>query len=267
MNGIRMRLAWQMARNTAGTAAFICAFFVVGPTRNCNGQALSQKTFASAQKATSALFHAIQDDDKSALTAILGARDVCSSDHEQAKSEREQFVEKYQQMRRLVQEPDGTTLLYIGAENWPFPFPLVSTKGSWRFDSAAGRREILYRRLGENETAAIQACRDLVAQTDQPASVSGSSPKLMYGYYFRCLNQSTHLSNHNSVATTVASNGSKSSQSAFVAYPAEYRSSGVMTFIVKQDGVVYAKDLGPKASIYSKSGIAPRPDTSWKVEN
>ena len=54
-------------------------------------------------------------------------------------------------MHRLVKEPDGTTVLYIGAENWPTPIPLVKKGSSWYFDTAAGKKEILYRRVGENE--------------------------------------------------------------------------------------------------------------------
>ena len=71
-------------------------------------------------------------------------------------------MEKYQQMHRLVKEPDGTTTLYIGAENWPTPIPLVDEGNSWYFDTAAGKQEILYRRVGKNELAAIQVCHELV---------------------------------------------------------------------------------------------------------
>ena len=54
-------------------------------------------------------------------------------------------------MNRLVKEPDGTTALYIGAENWPTPIPLVNQGNSWYFDTEAGKKEILYRRVGRNE--------------------------------------------------------------------------------------------------------------------
>ena len=81
----------------------------------------------------------------------------------QDKLERERFTRKYQEMHRLVREPDATTVLYIGAENWPFPIPLVSTNGAWQFDAEAGMQEVLFRRIGENEVTAIQACHALVA--------------------------------------------------------------------------------------------------------
>ena len=66
-------------------------------------------------------------------------------------------------MHRLVKEPDGTTVLYIGAENWPTPIPLVNKGGSWYFDTEAGKREILYRRVGRNEMSTIKVCQELVA--------------------------------------------------------------------------------------------------------
>ena len=63
-------------------------------------------------------------------------------------------------MHRLVREPDGSTVLYIGAENWPFPMPLVSKDGAWFFDSDTGTQEILFRRIGETETTAIEVCEE-----------------------------------------------------------------------------------------------------------
>ena len=71
-------------------------------------------------------------------------------------------MQKYQQMHRLLTEPDGTTTLYIGAENWPTPIPLVHTGNTWHFDTAAGKQEILYRRVGNNELTVIQVCHELV---------------------------------------------------------------------------------------------------------
>ena len=95
------------------------------------------------------------------LEAILGAgTEVTSSnDDVEDKLERERFSQKYQEMHRLVREPDGLTVLYIGAENWPFPIPLVSKNGAWYFDSDSGLEEILFRTVGENEVTAIRGLR------------------------------------------------------------------------------------------------------------
>ncbi|MDB5393208.1 MAG: hypothetical protein JWM91_714 [Rhodospirillales bacterium] len=76
-------------------------------------------------------------------------------------------------MHRLVAEPDRTTLLYIGAENWPFPVPLVSVNGAWHFHVETGSMEVLFRRIGENELSAIEACHALVTAEKQYKAKSG----------------------------------------------------------------------------------------------
>ena len=124
-----------------------------------------QQTFPSAHQAAAALVVAMKKDDRPELLKILGpnAQGIISSgDAAEDKKDRDQFVQKYRQMHRLIIEPDGTTTLYIGAENWPTPIPLVHKGDSWYFDTAAGKQEILYRRIGKNELAAIQVCRELV---------------------------------------------------------------------------------------------------------
>ena len=163
--------------------------------------------------------------------------------------------------------------LYIGAENWPFPIPLVRENGAWRFDSDAGMKEVLFRRIGENELTAIAACRDsaaaakddrakpsdanpvknvlagLVARgSDEPAD---NGPVLFHGYYFREL-------------STRSSNGTHQGF-AVIAYPAEYRSSGVMTFIVTDRGVVYEKDLGAKTTSIATGMNAFNKDRTWRT--
>src|SRR5258708_8065440 len=70
-------------------------------------------------------------------------------------------------MHRFVTEPDGTVTLVIGAENWPFPIPLVNHHGTWYFDTDAGKDEIVFRRIGKNELAAMDACRELVEAQKQ----------------------------------------------------------------------------------------------------
>ena len=116
-------------------------------------------------EASKALIAALQSDDQSAMLKVLGpdGKDIISSgDETQDKNDRAEFVQKYEQMHRLVKEPDGATTLYIGAENWPTPIPLMHTASGWYFDTAAGKKEILYRRIGKNELNAIQVCRELV---------------------------------------------------------------------------------------------------------
>ena len=158
----RRRLASLVA-----PAAF--ALCVLGHAQPSVAQQSQPKTFSSAGEASRALLQAVQNHDEAALDAILGTgRDVTSSGDESVdKLEREQFAQKYQEMHRLVQEPDGTTVLYIGAENWPFPIPLTSGKGGWSFDAKRGSQEILFRQIGENEGTAIEVCRTLVEAKEQ----------------------------------------------------------------------------------------------------
>jgi len=83
-------------------------------------------------------------------------------------------------MHRLVREPDGTTVLYVGAENWPFPIPLVSSRGRWRFDADAGWREITYRRIGANEETAIEVSRATVEAVKHDTTPGGNDPVIGY---------------------------------------------------------------------------------------
>ena len=238
-------------------------------------QESTQESFPTAEAASHALFVAVQSDNVQALAQVLGGGTelVSTDDRAEDQLEREQFAKKYEEMHRLVREPDGTTVLYVGAENWPFPVPLTLNAGAWYFVAAAGKEEVLFRRIGENEATAIEACHALVltrqrqattitnddpviqyAQTllvmhgmndsDTPASTEAPSGPF-HGYYFRMLS------------------GAASAGFAFIAYPAEYRSSGVMTFAVTQDNVVYDKDLGPDTATLAKKTTAGTPSSSW----
>jgi hypothetical protein len=283
-----MKLETFTVRLAVGFASTVLLLLLVGLLLVVAGfagssvaQDVQPRTFSSPAEASDALFQAAQKEDEQSLEAILGAgKEVTSSsDEEEDKLEREQFSKKYQEMHRLVQEADGTTVLYIGAENWPFPVPLVSKNGAWYFDSETGNQEILFRRIGENEDVAIQVCEEFaIARKEKdlrPASydpITQFAQKLVsagatntgnndsspfQGYYFR-------LVSRNSAAATsrYASIGDKKTGLALVAYPAEYRSSGVKTFAVAKDGVVYEKDLGSETTT-AASTINSRP-SDWR---
>jgi Protein of unknown function (DUF2950) len=276
----KLQRLWRL-----GFAAILAAVLVacvVSCRRTSSAQKFSQQTFASAQEASGALFAAVQRNDEQALMRILGGGKqlVSCGDKIEDKLERELFVEKYRQMHRLVREADFYTRLYIGAENWPFPVPLVSKNGRWRFDSRAGAQEILFRRVGENESVAFDTCRALIlasrrhggeATADDPIDqyarnlVSGQlrnvgaagtnneqSSGPFYGYYYR-------------TAKGIDLSRSTAGGTVFVAYPARYRLTGAMTFIVTQDNVVYEKDLGPNTTKIAESMTGWKPDSSWHV--
>jgi len=273
-----------------------------------------QRTFASPEEAASALFAAMQVQDEQFPLSILGpaGKDVISSgDPVEDSDTRASFVVKYQEMHRFVTEPNRTVTLVIGAENWPFPIPLVKNNGLWYFDTIAGKDEILFRRIGRNELAAMDACRDLVdAQKQYFARPPGNLPKqfaqklvsdegghnglywhgasdefaspinplIAYarqnlptdqvgehvpfnGYLFRILtSQGPHAPGG---ARNYVANGRMTGGFAFAAYPAEYRTSGVMTFIVDRSGTIYEKDLGPNTTNLAQAMTAYDPDSTW----
>jgi hypothetical protein len=275
-------------------------------------QQSGQRTFSSPEEASNALVKAMQSNDEKAMLDILGAdgrQIVSSGDEIEDAQARANFVERYQEMHRLVKEPDGTTTLYIGAKNWPAPIPLVIKGNSWYFDTAAGKMEILYRRIGRNEMSTIRVCQELVAAekeyyamqhseyaakifSDQgqhnglfwkgadgepqspvgplvAAAVAegytkgqGGPPTPYRGYYYHVLTRQGKSAPGGAKSYIV--NGKMTGGFAFVAYPAEYRSSGVMTFIVGEDGLVYQKDLGKKTDALAKATNEYNPNSSWK---
>ena len=280
------------------------------PTRSM-AQQPGQKTFSSAEEATNALVKAAQANDEKMMLDILGPdgkQIVSSGDETEDANSRANFVKRYQEMHRLVKEPDGTTVLYIGAHNWPAPIPLMNKGKLVYFDTEAGKKEILYRRIGRNELSAIRICQELVAaqkeysaehkeyarkifsdegQHDglywkaadgEPQSPIGplvasavaqgyaksqkGAPTPYRGYYFHILTRQGK--NAPGGAKSYIVNGKMTGGFAFVAYPAEYRSSGVVTFIVGPDGVVYQKDLGKKTAILGKAMKEYNPDSSWQ---
>ena len=143
-----------------------------------SAQQLGQKTFPSSEEASSSLVAAMQSKNEKALLEFLGPdgkQIVSSGDEIEDLRTRADFVQKYLEMHRLVNEPDGTTVLYIGARNWPAPIPLVHNANGWYFDTEAGKREILYRRIGRNEMSAISVCRELAA-ADHATAVEFAEP-------------------------------------------------------------------------------------------
>ena len=259
-------------------ALTVSAVLMLGCAQLSFAQESAPKTFSSAGEACHALYQAVESENEQAVEAILGAgKEVTSSsDPVEDKLEHERFSQKYEQMHRLVREPDGRTVLYIGAENWPFPVPLVSKNGAWSFDSEAGTQEIMFRTVGENEATAIQVCRALVTAENehgtnvtgddavnhyaQALATAGTASAPFHGYYFRMV-----TANPAAGSSSYASSGKKTGGLLLVAYPAEYRASGVMTFIVNQKGVVYEKDFGPDTEKVARDLNQRSHGSKWHV--
>jgi Protein of unknown function (DUF2950) len=267
-----------------------------GKTVKTTEQKAAPATFASPSDAGAALLAAAQSGDRSALLAIFGPDGeevLFAGDPAQDAANLRGFADAYVRMNRWQQIKAGGEILYVGADNSAFPVPLgQNSSGRWYFDTAAGRDEIRARRIGKNELTAVAACeavagaqRTYFSQTHPGALAreyakklvsdpgkqnglywpvaegraasplgefgdfakavtnSGDNPPLFNGYYYRVL--------------------SKPGDFAILAYPAEYRNSGIMTFLVGKDGAVYQKDLGEKTGEVALTMAEVNPADGW----
>ena len=278
----------------------------------------AQQSFKSADEAMNALASAAKSGDQKAVLAILGkdAEDLVSSgDPVDDQATRQRFLAAYDEKHAIEMDGDAKAIMIVGQDDFPFPIPIMrkgDSKGdSWSFDAAAGREEILDRRIGRNELDAIQAVLAYVdAQNDyadkdrgagtgvyaqrivsQPGKKDGlywpaaqgeeESPlgELVadasakgykvgggrapyHGYYYKILTKQGAKAPGGELDYVVR--GKMIGGFALVAYPAEYRNSGVMTFLANHNGTVYQKDLGPKTAQIAERMTAYEPDPSWQ---
>jgi hypothetical protein len=285
---------------------------------SASSAATKQIMFESPEKAVMAFVHSLEKDDLASLEAILGPNSeqlVSSGDPVADRSRRQRFLSAYAESHRLDREGKGKVMLVVGKNEWPFPIPLVMQKNLWRFDTPAGRVEILNRRIGRNELETIQTCLAIVdAQREYAMNQYGGSGALVYaprfasdpgtknglfwetkegeeqspmgelvakaraegynpkggageaapyhGYLYRMM--TGQGKNAEGGAYDYMVRGHMLGGFAVVAYPAAYGSSGVMTFIVNHDGIVYQKDLGPKTAEIASSMQLFDPGPGWK---
>jgi hypothetical protein len=278
------------------------------------------KSFSSPQDAVNALVAAAENHDTNTMHAIFGPEgpQLVSRDAVEAAQAYKMFLERITQMTALVTNSDSSVSLQIGNDGWPFPIPLTKQNGQWFFDTAAGRQEILNRRIGMDEMGAIDVCHTYVeaqreyasqdrmtngvlayaqflrsdpgthnglfwpAKGGEPLSPFGpliaaahgegyhhaatmmSEQQAPYhGYYFKILTrQGRHAAGgkYNYII-----NGNMIGGFALVAWPAEWANTGVMTFIVNQQGIVYQCNLGEKTTKVASSMKAFDPDSRWTV--
>jgi hypothetical protein len=161
--------------STWGRAAAVAIFVSVaaGPLRaDATGPAGSPRQFDSPEQAVQALVAATQAGDHTTIDAIFGpeVKDLLSGDPKQDALEFAVFARLIGQFSQLVKKADDRCVLNLGDQNWPFPIPLVKKNGAWAFDTAAGKEEILNRRIGEDELTAIGVCRTYLAAQREYAS-------------------------------------------------------------------------------------------------
>jgi len=162
---------------------------------------LAQQAYSSPEEAAAGLAAAVKSGTSKAILRVLGndAADVIESGDDVADAEtRQRFLSAYDAKHSIKAEGNKKATLILGADEFPFPIPLVNNKGGWEFDPAAGRLEILYRRIGRNELDAIQTCLAFVdaeneyAEKDRTGQGAGvyaqrivSSPGKKDGLFWR----------------------------------------------------------------------------------
>jgi hypothetical protein len=272
--------------------------------------ARAQQAFGSPDEAASALAAAVKSGTRRNMLRVLGSdgEDIISSGDEVAdKESRERFTAAWDAKHSIKTEGDNKATVILGSDDFPFPIPLMKKKSRWEFDTAAGRLEILYRRIGRNELDAIQTCLafvdaqneyaekdrgqgagvyaqrivstsgkkdglywpgndsplgELAAQASGEGYKVGEGPIPYHGYYFRILTQQG--SNAPGGELNYVVKGKMIGGFALLAWPAEYGNSGVMTFLVNHNGVVYQKDLGGSTAALVKRVMRFDPDQTWK---
>jgi len=289
---------------------------VTAQTAKETDKVTGQTTFASPEEAGAALLAAAQSADPAALLAIFGPEGkevVLSGDPIKDKDTLREFVAAYNQMHRWQEIKVGGEMLSVGADNFLFPIPLGKTgAGRWQFDTAAGKDEILARRIGHDEWVAIAACTAIAGAETQyfkqahngekvreyaqrllsdegqqnglywPAVAgqapspleaardfakaagytgAGAAPQPFDGYYFRILTKQGSGAKGGTRDYIVG--GKMTGGFAVLAYPVAYRDSGIMTFMVGTDGVVYQKDLGESTTATAQALTEYDPAEGW----
>jgi hypothetical protein len=305
-------------RRLAGKSVALFALLALAALAlpQAHAQPAGQKTFSSSKEAVDAFIQALREGNSSTLLAILGPGTeaiISTSDAVGDKTVREHFLADYDLKHSLTEAAPNQLTLNVGKDGWPCPIPLVRAGDEWYWDGAAGKEEILYRRIGANELAAIDACKGVVAaQRDYaatghdglPAGIfakrlvsdsgkqnglywkvsegenpSPAGPLLAqasaegyggaqkgspyHGYYYRILE--AQGANAKGGAKSYIVEGEMTGGFAVIAYPADYRSSGVMTFLVNENGMIFQKDLGEKTADLGQKMTEYNPDKSWKV--
>ena len=297
--------------------AGVCA--ALAPALSCTSGTPKEPAFSTPEDAVRKLGAAVKDKNTDALLAIFGpdAKDLVDlSDPVAARRRRQVFKVAMAEGWRLADDGADRRTLVIGNEAWPFPVPLVRGADGWKFDTAAGKEEVLARRIGRNELAAILIARtyvraqhlyartghdgkpagvyamtlasdpgrqnglywpsahgqrrsplgDLVAQAaadSRARAAAGQPPSPFHGYYFRILTAQGAAAPGG--ASDYVAAGNLSRGFALVAWPAQYDATGVMTFVVNQEGVVRERDLGPAADGAGTPVSLYDPDPSWNI--
>jgi hypothetical protein len=150
--------------------------------------ASEEQTFNSPNDAVNALVAAATNHDTNAIHLIFGpvGHELISPDVVQATEEFKMFVQRLTEKRQLINNSESNATLELGADGWPFPIPLVKEGTQWHFDTAAGREEILARRIGRDEMGALNVCNAyVVAQREYASQDRMGDGVLAYAQFLR----------------------------------------------------------------------------------
>jgi Protein of unknown function (DUF2950) len=305
-----------MMKNYHGLILVLVIALASGGAQEALGAAaVKQRTFSSPEEGVRALVDAAKSNDTKKLLDIFGSQAkslVESGDPVSDREVRERFVKSYEEANKLEKVGETKVVLETGKDGWPFPIPLVKQGDAWRFDTNAGKEELINRRIGRNELDVIQVSLAIVdaereyyrrdpdndsllqyAQKlistkgkrdglywetkpgEQPSPLgllvaqaraegykgAGGKPVPYHGYYYKLLTGQGKDAPGGAYDYLVR--GKMMGGFGVVAYPAQYGSSGIMTFIVNHDGVVYQKDLGAKTASIAQSMTKFNPDKTW----
>jgi len=265
--------------------------------------AFAQKAFSSPSDAADAFVDSVARHDTDALKVVIGADYRKYLPHRNAEDVT-RFLEAWAKSHKIVSAGDAKAYLEVGTNGWTMPIPLVKTAAGWSFDTKATPAELRIRRIGRNELSAIQASlaytdaqddffkfdRDRNGRMDyaqrilsspgrhdglywaskpgEPESPLGSliakAPKGegYHGYHYRVL--TAQGKDAPGGAKSYVVNGVMTGGYALVAWPVKWGDTGVMTFIVDRDQVVWEKDLGPDTDKLARAMKDYNPDSSWK---
>jgi len=255
-------------------------------------------TFHSPGAAAVAFSEAVRTGNRAALTAMLGpdsAPLLNTGDTIQGGNERKAFVLAYDSQRVLVPAGQDSYFLEVGPGRWPLPLPIVKNGDAWKFDTNTGIRELVLRRVGRNELAVLGVCRGIIAAQKDYAAKFGafasklrSEPGKQDGLYWETkegepqspagalLAQAEAQGYTPGGAQPQAYRGyiyrrlevkDPKKEFAILAYPANYGSSGIMTFIVDQEGAIYQKNLGADTEKAVEGITSFAPDATWTRES
>lgn len=290
----------ELLRSFAARRLCVVAFAIATGTSSA---AAAPAVFPTPLAAAEALVDGVARHDEAVIRATLGSDYARYLPRDATDEEITTFLEAWAKSHRIVAAGADKAWLEVGTHGWTVPIPLVRSASGWQFDVTAAKDEIVTRRIGRNELAAIEVAlaytdaQEEYAEQDRngdgvkeyaarllsspgrrdglywptlpgeaaspmgPIAATAKPGAAFHGYGYRILTGQGKDAPGGS--RSYLENGRLTGGYAMVAWPAKYGDSGVMTFIVNQEGIVYQKDLGPRTAALARAMTVYNPDPTW----